>query len=98
LTQHTKTDGGDRRTPEERFGDRFPTDPSPTDLNPKAQHNLIMAAFGGLSYHVKTLAELESACNAAFTARSPALIDISIDPTDGKASGRLEEVDKKQTK
>jgi hypothetical protein len=34
----------------------------------------------------------------AFAARKPALIDVAIDPHDGKASGRLEEVDKKQTK
>lgn len=48
-----------------------------------------MEAFGGDSYAVDTSAALAAACQRAFEARRPALINVTIDPFAGVESGNV---------
>jgi oxalyl-CoA decarboxylase len=61
----------------------FELDPSPTDSNINARHDMMMRAFGGKGYHAVTPEDLNQACMEAFASRKPALIDVAIDPYDG---------------
>lgn len=65
------------------------SDPAPTVLAPRAHHERIIEAFGGLAYHVRTPAELAEALTDAYRERRPALIDCELDPAAGVESGHL---------
>jgi 2-hydroxyacyl-CoA lyase 1 len=80
--------GGDRRTPEEISGPHK-DDPAPTSFVPEARYDLVMEAFGGKGYIVRTPKELESALKESFSARKPAVINIIVDPFAGSESGRM---------
>ncbi|KAK9683168.1 hypothetical protein RND81_10G120600 [Saponaria officinalis] len=81
--------GGDRRTPEEITGPHK-GDPAPTSFVHEAKYHVMMEAFGGKGYLVKTPAELKSALDESFSARKPAVINVILDPYAGSESGRLE--------
>ncbi len=80
--------GGDRRTPEEISGPHK-DDPAPTSFVPEARYDLVMEAFGGKGYIVRTPKELETALKESFSARKPAVINIIVDPFAGSESGRM---------
>ncbi|WP_083406438.1 oxalyl-CoA decarboxylase [Mycolicibacterium rutilum] len=65
------------------------TDPAPTVLAPRAHHEQVMTAFGGIGYHVTTPAELHTALQRALDAARPALIDCELAVTAGTESGHL---------
>ncbi|KAL9226521.1 hypothetical protein vseg_002327 [Gypsophila vaccaria] len=81
--------GGDRRTPEEIAGPHK-DDPAPTSFVPEAKYHVMMEAFGGKGYMVKTPTELKSALDESFSARKPAVINVILDPYAGSESGRLQ--------
>lgn len=81
--------GGDRRTPQEITGP-YKHDPAPTSFVPSASYHKMMEAFGGKGYHVETPEELKSALAESFSARKPAVINVTIDPYAGAESGRLQ--------
>ncbi|CAH9133270.1 unnamed protein product [Cuscuta epithymum] len=81
--------GGDRRNPEEISGP-FKDDPAPTSFVPSASYHLLIEAFGGKGYLVGTPDELKSALAESFSARKPAVINVTIDPYAGSESGRLQ--------
>ncbi|MFI9024066.1 oxalyl-CoA decarboxylase [Streptomyces sp. NPDC053560] len=62
-------------------------DPAPTAL--QARHDVMIEAFGGKGYRATTPAEVAAALREALAARTPALIDCVIDPSDGTESGRI---------
>ena len=53
------------------------------------RYDLLMEAFGGDSYTVDSVAALEAACQRAFQARRPALINVTLDPFAGVESGNV---------
>lgn len=81
--------GGDRRTSEEITGP-YKDDPAPTSFVPGASYHLLIEAFGGKGYLVGTPDELKSALAESFTARKPAVINVTIDPYAGSESGRMQ--------
>ncbi|KAE8668930.1 2-hydroxyacyl-CoA lyase [Hibiscus syriacus] len=81
--------GGDRRSPEEVTGP-FEHDPAPTSFVPGAAYHTVMEAFGGKGYLVGTPDELKSALSESFSARKPAVINVTIDPYAGAESGRMQ--------
>lgn len=81
--------GGDRRNPEEITGP-FKDDPAPTSFVPGAAYHVLIEAFGGKGYLVGTPDELKSALTESFSARKPAVINVTIDPYAGAESGRLQ--------
>uniref|UniRef100_A0A1S4DMW1 2-hydroxyacyl-CoA lyase n=2 Tax=Nicotiana TaxID=4085 RepID=A0A1S4DMW1_TOBAC len=81
--------GGDRRNPEEITGP-YKEDPAPTSFVPGASYHLLIEAFGGKGYLVGTPDELRSALSESFSARKPAVINVTIDPYAGAESGRLQ--------
>ncbi|XP_059640297.1 2-hydroxyacyl-CoA lyase [Cornus florida] len=81
--------GGDRRSPEEVTGPHK-SDPAPTSFVPGAKYHVVMEAFGGKGYLVGTPEELKSALTEAFSARKPAVINVTIDPFAGSESGRMQ--------
>ncbi|KAL6007400.1 hypothetical protein ACLOJK_032897 [Asimina triloba] len=81
--------GGDRRGPEEITGP-YKEDPAPTSFVPGAAYHILMEAFGGKGYLVETPEELKSALTESFSARKPAVINVTIDPYAGSESGRLQ--------
>ncbi|KAE9448916.1 hypothetical protein C3L33_19186, partial [Rhododendron williamsianum] len=81
--------GGDRRSPEEITGP-FKDDPAPTSFVPGATYHLLIEAFGGKGYLVRTPDELKFALTKSFAARKPAVINVTIDPFAGAESGRLQ--------
>lgn len=81
--------GGDRRSPEEITGP-FKDDPAPTSFVPGAAYHVLIEAFGGKGYLVGTPDELKSALTESFSARKPAVINVTIDPYAGAESGRLQ--------
>lgn len=81
--------GGDRRNPEEITGP-FKDDPAPTSFVPGASYHVLIEAFGGKGYLVGTPDELKSALSESFTARKPAVINVTIDPYAGAESGRMQ--------
>ncbi|KAK4279862.1 hypothetical protein QN277_011567 [Acacia crassicarpa] len=81
--------GGDRRGPEEVDGP-YKDDPAPTSFVPNAGYHILIEAFGGKGYIVKTPEELKSALSESFSARKPAVINVIIDPFAGAESGRLQ--------
>ncbi|KAF5188302.1 2-hydroxyacyl-CoA lyase [Thalictrum thalictroides] len=81
--------GGDRRNPEEITGPHK-DDPAPTSFVPGAAYHTVMEAFGGKGYLVGTPEELKSALDESFTARKPAVINVTIDPYAGAESGRMQ--------
>ncbi|KAF5747452.1 2-hydroxyacyl-CoA lyase [Tripterygium wilfordii] len=81
--------GGDRRTPEEITGP-YKKDPAPTSFVPGAAYHTLIEAFGGKGYLVGTPDELKSALTESFSARKPAVINVTIDPYAGAESGRLQ--------
>ncbi|CAK7344203.1 unnamed protein product [Dovyalis caffra] len=81
--------GGDRRNPEEITGP-FKDDPAPTSFVPGAAYHVLIEAFGGKGYLVGTPDELKSALNESFTAKKPAVINVTIDPYAGAESGRMQ--------
>ncbi|KAL6344382.1 hypothetical protein AAG906_039638 [Vitis piasezkii] len=74
--------GGDRRNPEEITGP-YKDDPAPTSFVPGE-------AFGGKGYLVGTPDELKSALAESFSLRKPVVINVTIDPYAGAASGRMQ--------
>ncbi|KAK8711929.1 hypothetical protein V6N13_147185 [Hibiscus sabdariffa] len=81
--------GGDRRSPEEVSGP-FKDDPAPTSFVPGAAYHTVMEAFGGKGYLVGTPDELKSALSESFSAKNPAVINVTIDPFAGAESGRMQ--------
>ncbi|KAF9611594.1 hypothetical protein IFM89_033598 [Coptis chinensis] len=81
--------GGDRRNPEEITGP-YKDDPAPTSFVPGAAYHTVMEAFGGKGYLVGTPEELKSALAESFSARKPAVINVTIDPYAGAESGRMQ--------
>lgn len=81
--------GGDRRNPEEITGP-FKDDPAPTSFVPGAAYHTLIEAFGGKGYIVGTPQELKSALTESFSARKPAVINVTIDPYAGLESGRMQ--------
>ncbi|KAF5749972.1 hypothetical protein HS088_TW03G00300 [Tripterygium wilfordii] len=81
--------GGDRRSPEEITGP-YKEDPAPTSFVPCAAYHTLIEAFGGKGYLVGTPDELKSALTESFSARKPAVINVTIDPYAGAESGRLQ--------
>ncbi|CAK9158570.1 unnamed protein product [Ilex paraguariensis] len=81
--------GGDRRNPEEITGP-YKDDPAPTSFVLGAGYHLLIEAFGGRGYLVGTPDELKSALSEAFSARKPAVINVTIDPYAGAESGRMQ--------
>ncbi|KAM7268255.1 hypothetical protein ACFE04_010421 [Oxalis oulophora] len=81
--------GGDRRNPEEITG-TYKDDPAPTSFVPGAAYHKLIEAFGGKGYLVGTPDELKSALDESFSARKPAVINVTIDPFAGAESGRMQ--------
>ncbi|KAJ4973253.1 hypothetical protein NE237_006427 [Protea cynaroides] len=81
--------GGDRRNPEEITGP-YKDDPAPTSFVPGAAYHTLIEAFGGKGYLVGTPEELKSALAESFSARKPAVINVTIDPYAGSESGRMQ--------
>jgi len=81
--------GGDRRSAEEKHGPHK-EDPAPTSFVPNAGYHTMMEAFGGKGYLVGTPDELKSALSESFSARKPAVINVTIDPYAGSESGRMQ--------
>lgn len=81
--------GGDRRNAEEVTGP-YKDDPAPTSFVHEAAYHVLMEAFGGKGYLVKTPDELKSALDESFKARKPAVLNVIIDPYAGAESGRLQ--------
>ncbi|CAN6445867.1 unnamed protein product [Victoria cruziana] len=81
--------GGDRRNPEDIRGP-YKDDPAPTSFVPGAAYHTLMEAFGGKGYLASTPEELQFALNESFSARRPALINVTIDPYAGAESGRMQ--------
>ncbi|WCJ25296.1 2-hydroxyacyl-CoA lyase [Euphorbia peplus] len=81
--------GGDRRSPEEITGPHK-EDPAPTSFVPGAAYHILIEAFGGKGYLVGTPEELKSALSESFSARKPAVINVTIDPYAGSESGRMQ--------
>ncbi|XP_054824080.1 2-hydroxyacyl-CoA lyase [Prosopis cineraria] len=81
--------GGDRRSPEEVNGP-YKDDPAPTSFVPEAGYHILIEAFGGKGYIVRTPEELKSALSESFSAHEPAVINVVIDPFAGAESGRLQ--------
>ncbi|KAF8378656.1 hypothetical protein HHK36_030005 [Tetracentron sinense] len=81
--------GGDRRNPEEITGP-YKDDPAPTSFVPGAAYHILIEAFGGKGYLVETPEELKSALAESFSARKPAVINVTIDPYAGAESGRMQ--------
>jgi oxalyl-CoA decarboxylase len=65
------------------------SDPSPTELAPRAHHERLIEAFGGTGYHATTPEELQAALREALSSRAPALIDCVLDPSAGTESGHI---------
>lgn len=80
--------GGDRRPPEDIVGPHK-DDPAPTSFVPGARYDLVIEAFGGKGYLVANPAELKAALKESFSARKPAVINVTIDPYAGSESGRM---------
>ncbi|CAM8896840.1 unnamed protein product [Rhodiola kirilowii] len=81
--------GGDRRSPEEITGP-YKDDPAPTSFVPGAAYHTVMEAFGGKGYLVGTPDELKAALAESFSAKQPAVINVTIDPYAGAESGRMQ--------
>ncbi|XP_041996482.1 2-hydroxyacyl-CoA lyase-like [Salvia splendens] len=81
--------GGDRRNPDEITGP-YKDDPAPTSFVPGAAYHVLIEAFGGKGYLAGTPDELKSALAESFSARKPAVINVTIDPYAGAESGRLQ--------
>ncbi|KAM7524244.1 hypothetical protein LguiA_014146 [Lonicera macranthoides] len=81
--------GGDRRSQEEITGP-YKEDPAPTSFVPGAAYHVLIEAFGGKGYLVGTPDELKSALAESFSARKPAVINVTIDPYAGAESGRMQ--------
>lgn len=81
--------GGDRRNPEDITGP-FKDDPAPTSFVPGAAYHTLIEAFGGRGYIVGTPQELKCALTESFSARKPAVINVTIDPYAGLESGRMQ--------
>jgi 2-hydroxyacyl-CoA lyase 1 len=81
--------GGDRRNPEEITG-TYKDDPAPTSFVAGAAYHKLIEAFGGKGYLVGNPEELKSALDESFSARKPAVINVTIDPFAGAESGRMQ--------
>jgi oxalyl-CoA decarboxylase len=64
-------------------------DPATTVFVKDARYDLMMEAFGGVGVWVKTPDELRQAVYAALDSGKPTLINAAIDPTAGKESGNI---------
>ena len=53
------------------------------------RYHEVMQAFGGAGYDVASAAGLAAACQKAFAARQPALINVHLDPQAGQESGNV---------
>ena len=62
-------------------------DPAPTYL--RANHELMIEAFGGTGYQATTPEEVAAALARAVETGTPALVDCVIDPSDGTESGNI---------
>lgn len=81
--------GGDRRPKPTQSKAGQNSVLSPTDFVKSAHHERIMEAFGGRGMKAESVLELQSACQSAFQARAPCLIDVAIDPMAGTESGHV---------
>ena len=64
-------------------------DPAPTVFVENSRYDLMMEAFGGVGVHVDHPDALSKAVNEALDSGKPTLINASIDPTAGKESGNI---------
>jgi len=64
-------------------------DPATTSFVPDARYDMMMQAFGGEGVWVKTPDELKQAVEAALASGKPTLVNASIDPSAGKESGNI---------
>ncbi|MEM9783775.1 MAG: oxalyl-CoA decarboxylase [Pseudomonadota bacterium] len=64
-------------------------DPATTVFVPDARYDLMMEAFGGKGYWVKTPDELRQAVEECLASGLPSLINAAIDPAAGKESGNI---------
>jgi oxalyl-CoA decarboxylase len=70
-------------------------DPAPTALDPAAHHERLIEAFGGTGHHVTTPQELTAALTEALGTRRPALVDCVLDPSAGRESGHISNLNPK---
>jgi len=64
-------------------------DPATTSFVMDARYDRMMEAFGGVGAWVKTPDELKQAVEAALASGKPTLVNASIDPSAGKESGNI---------
>lgn len=70
--------------------DREVTDqPGPTMLDARARHEYIAKAFGGDSYFVSSYQEMKVIFAKAVASKRPNIINVQIDPSMGKESGHI---------
>lgn len=66
-----------------------PNQPGPTMLDPTAQYEYLSKAFGGDSYFVNSYQEMKDTFAKAVASGRPNLINVQIDPSMGKESGHI---------
>ncbi|WP_251547389.1 oxalyl-CoA decarboxylase [Limosilactobacillus caecicola] len=66
-----------------------PNQPGPTKLDPNAHYELISKAFQGDSYFVKNYQEMKDTFAKAVESGRPNIINVQIDPSMGKESGHI---------
>lgn len=63
--------------------------PGPTMLDARARHEYIAKAFGGDSYFVSSYQEMKVVFEQAVASKRPNIINVQIDPSMGKESGHI---------
>ena len=66
-----------------------PSQPGPTKLDSTAKYELLAQAFGGDSYFVSDYQTMEETFSKAVDSKRPCLINVQIDPSMGKESGHI---------
>ena len=61
----------------------------PTTLDPTARYDLIAKAFGGDNYYVTNYQEMKDTFATAVESGRPSIINVQIDPSMGKESGHI---------
>lgn len=69
--------------------------PGPTMLDANAHYEKIASAFGGDSYFVTNYKEMANAFHQAVTSGRPSIINAAIDPSMGKESGHIQNLNPK---
>lgn len=66
-----------------------PNQLGPTTLDPTGRYDLIAKAFGGDNYYVTNYQEMKDTFATAVESGRPSVIDVQIDPSMGKESGHI---------